>query len=53
MLSEEECWRLLMSNDLGRLAIVVDGWPEVFPVNYPSQVGSIVFRTAAGTKLER
>ena len=50
-LSEAECWKLLAAHNLGRLAIVVDGWPEVFPVNYASEEGSIVFRTASGTKL--
>ena len=33
-LSEEDCWGLLRSHNLGRLAIVVDGRPRIFPMNY-------------------
>ena len=32
-ISEEECFTLLENQDLGRLAIVRDGRPEIFPVN--------------------
>lgn len=52
-LSERECARLLQTQDLGRLAIVVDGRPEVFPVNYAFEDGVVVFRTSPGLKLER
>lgn len=51
ILSEVECLRLLASRDLGRVAIVVDGQPQVFPVNYAVDGGRVVFRTAPGTKL--
>ena len=50
-LSADECWRLLAGAVTGRLALVVDGRPEVFPVNFVVERGSLVFRTAAGTKL--
>ena len=53
VLSEEESRRLLKSRDIGRLAIVVDGQPEIFPVNYAFDEGVVVFRTAPGLKLER
>lgn len=53
VLSESESARLLKSHDLGRLAIVVDGRPEIFPVNYAFDEGVVVFRTAPGLKLER
>lgn len=33
VLSEEECLGLLASNEVGRLAVVVDGQPLIFPVN--------------------
>jgi hypothetical protein len=33
------------------LAVVVDGIPDIFPVNHVVDHGTIVFRTAAGTKL--
>jgi nitroimidazol reductase NimA-like FMN-containing flavoprotein (pyridoxamine 5'-phosphate oxidase superfamily) len=50
-LSFDDCWELLEGDTLGRLAIVVDGHPEVFPVNYVVHRRSIAFRTAAGSKL--
>jgi nitroimidazol reductase NimA-like FMN-containing flavoprotein (pyridoxamine 5'-phosphate oxidase superfamily) len=53
VLSESESSRLLKSKDLGRLAIVVDGRPEIFPVNYAFDEGVVVFRTAPGLKFER
>jgi nitroimidazol reductase NimA-like FMN-containing flavoprotein (pyridoxamine 5'-phosphate oxidase superfamily) len=31
---EDECLQLLERHDLGRIAIVVDGQPLIFPVNY-------------------
>ena len=46
-----ECWELLGRHDMGRIAIVVDGKPQIFPVNYGLKGKVIVFRTAAGTKL--
>jgi uncharacterized protein len=51
VLSEAECLQLLGEHDLGRVAIVVDGRPEIFPVNYAVGVDVIAFRTAEGTKL--
>jgi len=53
VLSDEECKRLLQSQNLGRLAIVVDGKPEIFPVNYAFDDGVVVFRTSSGLKLDR
>ncbi len=46
------CARVLAHHSLGRLAVIVDGWPEVFPVNYMVDDGEVVFRTAEGTKLD-
>jgi nitroimidazol reductase NimA-like FMN-containing flavoprotein (pyridoxamine 5'-phosphate oxidase superfamily) len=51
VLSEEECWSVLQQHNLGRLAIVVVGWPRVFPVNYAAGEGALVFRTEPGAKL--
>ena len=49
----DECWDLLASQPLARLAVVVDQRPQIFPVNIAVTAGrSIVFRTAEGTKLE-
>lgn len=44
------CWQLLSTAGLGRLAVVVDGAPEIFPVNYAVDGESVVLRSAAGTK---
>ena len=50
-LSFDDCWELLASAVIGRLALVVDGHPEIFPVNFVVERRSVVFRTGAGTKL--
>jgi hypothetical protein len=36
---------------VGRLAVVVDERPDIFPLNYVVDHGTIVFRSAEGTKL--
>ncbi len=46
------CDRYLRSTTIGRVAVVVDGHPEIFPVNYAVDGrGDIFFRTDPGTKL--
>lgn len=50
-LSFDQCWALLDSETVGRVALIVDGHPEIFPVNFVLQRRNIVFRTAGGTKL--
>jgi uncharacterized protein len=50
-LPESECWRLLDSSALGRIALVVEGWPQVFPVNYSVGEGALVFRSGPGAKV--
>jgi len=45
------CWQLLRESVVGRLAVVVDGLSDIFPVNHVVDHGSIVFRTGAGAKL--
>ena len=50
-LTEAECWSLLRQHDLGRLALVVAGWPRIFPVNYAVADWALVFRTQPGSKL--
>lgn len=52
ILSQEQCWTHLKAGKLGRLAIVFEGRPVIFPVNYAVDQESIVFRTGPGTKLE-
>lgn len=50
-LSELECWQRLRTHDFGRVAIIVSGRPEIFPVNYRVGEGAIIFRTGPGAKL--
>ncbi len=47
----EDCWVLLTDHEYGRLALSVGNQPEIFPINYKVQSGTILFRTAPGTKL--
>ena len=49
-LSATQSWALLRQADVGRLAVIVDERPEIFPVNYLVYHGSVVIRTALGTK---
>jgi nitroimidazol reductase NimA-like FMN-containing flavoprotein (pyridoxamine 5'-phosphate oxidase superfamily) len=50
-LTIDMCWRLLRATDVGRLAVVVSARPEIFPVNFVVDRGTLVFRTGEGTKL--
>jgi nitroimidazol reductase NimA-like FMN-containing flavoprotein (pyridoxamine 5'-phosphate oxidase superfamily) len=50
-LSVDECLAHLTCEQVGRLVLVVDGQPRVFPVNYALDGDAVVFRTAPGTKL--
>jgi nitroimidazol reductase NimA-like FMN-containing flavoprotein (pyridoxamine 5'-phosphate oxidase superfamily) len=46
------CDRHLRSETVGRVAVLVDGHPEIFPVNYAVDArGDIFFRTDPGSKL--
>lgn len=51
LLSPAECWRLLATTPVGRLGVLVDSAPEIFPVNHIVDRDSILFRTDPGTKL--
>src|SRR5207248_6454532 len=48
---ESECLSILGRHSLGRIAVVVERQPQIFPVNYALKDRIIVFRTAPGTKL--
>ncbi len=50
-LTRAECFELLAGAHLGRLAVVDDRGPVVFPVNYVLDRHTVVFRTEEGTKL--
>ena len=51
VLSTEECRRNLQRGVVGRVAITVQGVPEILPVNYTMIGDNIVFRSGQGTKL--
>ncbi|MGY2746581.1 pyridoxamine 5'-phosphate oxidase family protein [Pseudarthrobacter sp. O4] len=50
-LSMDQCWMLLDTGVVGRIALIVDGHPEIFPVNFVLERRAIVFRSAGGIKL--
>jgi len=51
-LTKAECFELLAGEHVGRLAVVDDRGPVVFPVNYVLDRYTIVMRTGEGTKLD-
>lgn len=51
ILTDEECWELIAGQQFGRLAVAPGGRPDIFPVNHLVVDGSILFRTAEGSKL--
>jgi len=51
LLSVPECWALLRQTAVGRISVNGVDDIEVFPVNFLVDGGSVVFRTAPGTKL--
>jgi nitroimidazol reductase NimA-like FMN-containing flavoprotein (pyridoxamine 5'-phosphate oxidase superfamily) len=51
ILSLDQCWALLRSSEVGRLAVCIANHPDLFPINYVVDHGTLVFRTAEGTKL--
>jgi nitroimidazol reductase NimA-like FMN-containing flavoprotein (pyridoxamine 5'-phosphate oxidase superfamily) len=46
-----ECWKLLATADVGRLAYLMEDRVEIVPVNYLVQGESIVFASTQGSKL--
>jgi nitroimidazol reductase NimA-like FMN-containing flavoprotein (pyridoxamine 5'-phosphate oxidase superfamily) len=51
-LTKSECFELLARERLGRVAVVDDRGPVVFPVNFVLDRHMVVFRTDEGTKLD-
>ena len=51
-LTKSECFELLAHEHLGRVAVVDDRGPVVFPVNFVLDRHMVVFRTDEGTKLD-
>ena len=52
IIAREECLQLLADEVVGRIGFVVAGRAEVLPVNYVLDGDAVVFRTAAGSKLD-
>lgn len=50
-LTAEESWVELRRAQVGRLAVAVDGKPDLFPLNHVAHEGALYFRTAPGSKL--
>jgi nitroimidazol reductase NimA-like FMN-containing flavoprotein (pyridoxamine 5'-phosphate oxidase superfamily) len=51
LLTEPECLELLAGTEVGRVGLTIGALPAIFPVNYGMVDGTIVFRTAPGSKL--
>lgn len=51
-LSVHDCWKYLQSVSIARIALINDGLPEIFPVNFVPKFGTVLFRTGPGTKLD-
>ncbi|MDQ0635177.1 hypothetical protein QFZ40_003086 [Arthrobacter pascens] len=51
-LESQECWHLLRQVSVGRLAVWHEDGPDIFPVNYTTDHGTVVFRTGSGAKLQ-
>ena len=50
-LAANECWAVLRGAEVGRLAACLGAHPEIFPVNFVVDSGSVVFRSGEGTKI--
>lgn len=53
VLDEHHCLEYLHSASLGRVAFISDDDIDILPVNYACDGSIVVYRTAAGTRLER
>ena len=51
-LDAKDCWEHLRSTTVGRLAVIVDDAPEIFPVNFTVEHSALVIRTGDGTKID-
>jgi nitroimidazol reductase NimA-like FMN-containing flavoprotein (pyridoxamine 5'-phosphate oxidase superfamily) len=50
-ISVAECWQLVATQPVGRVAVIVGHYPQVFPVNYAVEGKTILYRTGTGAKL--
>lgn len=51
ILDPEECWRLLSSASLGRMAVVAEDGIDIYPMNYTVHDGAVYIRSAPGHKM--
>ena len=51
VLTADACWQLLRDTEVGRLAVVIGDHPDIFPINHIVDHGTLVFRSAEGTKV--
>jgi uncharacterized protein len=52
-LSEAECMDYLAGAQVGRIALVIDGQPAIFPVNYIVDGEQVLYRTAEDSELSK
>jgi hypothetical protein len=52
-LDEAECWELVRSREVGRVAYVDDRGPVVVPITFVAGEGSVLFRVAPYSQLAR
>ncbi len=50
-LEEAQCWELLGSKTIGRLAVSITNHPDIFPVNFRLADREVMVRSAPGIKL--
>jgi uncharacterized protein len=50
-LTPSECWELLAASPVGRIGVLNDSAPEIYPLNHVVDRQTIVFRTDPGSKL--
>lgn len=51
ILSVDTCWELLRTTTVARLAVQTANGPDIFPINIAVDGGTLVFRSAEGTKV--
>jgi nitroimidazol reductase NimA-like FMN-containing flavoprotein (pyridoxamine 5'-phosphate oxidase superfamily) len=51
IVSSGECWEMLATQSIGRIAFTYGGEVDIFPVNYGLDDEGIIFRTNAGRKI--
>jgi uncharacterized protein len=52
-IAKSDCWGLLATAQVGRVGLLVDGRPEVLPVNYALDGQTVLYRTGENTVLTK